>query len=215
MLVHDKGFSHKNLRFLRQLFFEEQRVIFLECQIDESGGVAYCNDPTMPGWAVSPRSVIDQIIYLDSIEKTETKPIKLFIDSPGGFVSQYLNLYDIIQAARSPIHTVAMGFIASAAAPILAGGFKGKRYIFESSRTMIHLPQGGARGDDEDLKKQALQLKKIKDRYMQILSKHTGKNPKVIEKAIDRKDHYMDAKETIEFGLADQLVTRLDELFVL
>lgn len=152
MLVHEKDFSGRNIRFLRQLFFQEKRLIFLECQLDESGGAAYCNDMTMPGWAVSPRSVIDQIIYLDHVNNN---PITLAIDSPGGFVSHYLNLYDVIQAARSPIHTLAMGFIASAAAPILAGGFKGKRYIFESSRTMIHLPRGGAQGDDEDLDKQA------------------------------------------------------------
>lgn len=213
MLVNgDREFSQRNLRFLRQLFFEERRLLFLECQMDESGGLAYCNDLSMPTWAVSPRGVIDQIIYLDNLSK---KPIKLIVDSSGGFLSQYLNLYDIIQAAQSPTYTIAMGFIASAAATILAGGFKGKRYIFESSRTMIHLPQGGAQGDDEDLKKQAIQLKKTKDRYIQILSKHTGKSPKVIEKAIDRKDHYMDAEEAVTFGLADKVVTTLEEVFVL
>lgn len=212
MLTNDREFSQRNLRFLRQLFFEKYRLIFLECQLDESGGAAYCNDMTMPAWAVSPRGVIDQILFLDHIKNS---PIKLAIDSPGGFVSHYLNLYDVIQAARSPIHTVAMGFIASAAAPILAGGFKGKRYIFENSRTMIHLPRGGAQGDDEDLDKQAKELRKIKDTYMKIISRHTGKDTDVIEKAINRKDHYMDAKETIEFGLADKLVTSLEETFVL
>lgn len=215
MLVHEKSFSGKNLRLLRQLFFEKHRLIFLECQLDESGGTAYCNDPTMPTWAVSPRGVIDQILYLDNIEKSEERPIKMVIDSSGGFISPYLNLYDVMQAARSPIHTIAMGFIASAAAPILAGGFKGKRFIFPSSKTMIHLPRGGAQGDEEDLDKQAKLLKKTKDTYIKILSSHTGKDPDEIEKAINRKDHYMDAKETIEFGLADHLVTNLQEVFVL
>lgn len=215
MLVHDKNFSGRNLRFLRQLFFEKRRLIFLECQLDESGGVAYYNDPTLPDWAASPRSVIDQIIYLDNMERTENRPIRLLIDSPGGFISPYLNLYDVMRAARSPIYTIAMGFIASAAAPILAGGFNGKRFIFPSSKTMIHLPHGGAQGDDEDLDKRAKQLKKTKDTYIKILSRHTGKEPEEIERAINRKDYFMDAQETIDFGLADHLVTTLEEVFVL
>ncbi|MEK7087505.1 MAG: ATP-dependent Clp protease proteolytic subunit [Patescibacteria group bacterium] len=215
MLTHDKEFSQRNNLFLRQLFFEKRRLIFLEDHVDGSGGAAYCNDPTMPGWSVSPRGVIDQILYLDHVENSQNSPIRLVIDSPGGYVSYYLNLYDVIQAARSPIYTIAMGFIASAAAPILAGGFPGKRYIFASSRTMIHLPRGGAHGDDEDLDKQAKQLRKIKDTYMKILGRHTGKDPDEIEKAINRKDHFMDAMETIEFGLADNLVTSLEETFVL
>lgn len=215
MFAHSKDFHQRNLRLLRQLFFEKHRLIFLECQIDESGGAAYCNDPTMPTWAVSPRGVIDQILYLDSIGKPEKMPIRVIIDSPGGYISPYLNLYDVIHAARCPIYTIAMGFIASAAAPILAGGFKGKRFIFPSSKTMIHLPQGGAQGDAEELRKQAVRLKKTKDTYIEILSRHTGKKPKVIEKAIDRTDYFMDAKETIEFGLADKLVTSLEETFML
>ena len=211
MLIHDKEFSQKNIRFLRQLFFEK-RLLFLECHNDESGGSAYYNDPTMPMWALSPRSVIDQIVYLNHLNND---PIRLVIDSPGGYISYYLNLYDIMQASRCPIYTIAMGFIASAAAPILAGGCKGKRFIFPSSKTMIHLPKGGASGDDEDLKKQALQLKKTKDIYIKIISRHTGKTPAVIEKVIDRKDYFMDAKETIDFGLADELVESLEETFVL
>jgi len=212
MLVHDKEFSQRNVRLLRQLFFEKHRLIFLECHNDESGGSAYFNDPTMSMWAVSPRSVIDQIVYLNSVSNEQ---IRLAIDSPGGYVSYYFNLYDVIQASRSPIYTIAMGFIASAAAPILAGGFKGKRFIFPSSKTMIHLPQGGAQGDAEELRKQAVRLKKTKDTYIEILSRHTGKKPKVIEKAIDRTDYFMDSKETIEFGLADHLVTSLEEVFML
>lgn len=214
MLTNDRGFSQRNLRFLRQIFFEDSRLIFLECQMDESGGAAYCNDPSLPAyWSVSPRGVIDQIIFLNA--KDKNRPIVLFIDSPGGLVSQYLNVYDVMQAVSSPIHTVAMGFIASAAVPVLAGGRSGKRFVFSNSRTMIHLPRGGAQGDDEDLDRQTKELKRTKDAYIKILSKHAGKELAVIEAAIKPKEHFMDAEETIAFGLADKIVASLDELFVL
>lgn len=212
MLAHDSRFSQKQLRFLRQLFFEKYRLLFLECQMDESGGAAYCNDPSLPGWAVSPRGVIDQILYLDRLEN---KPIRLVVDSSGGFVSNYLNLYDVMQAATSAIYTIAMGFNASAAVLVVAGGFSGKRFIFPNSKVMIHLPRGGADGDDEDLDKRAKELRRTKDAYIKILSKHTGKDPDFIERAINRKDHFMDAKETVDFGLADKVATTLEEVFVL
>jgi len=205
MMVHEKDYRQQNLRLLRQLFFEKRRLLYLEGQLDPSYGAVYAgNDPTLPGlWATSPRAVIDQILHLDHLE---IKRIGIIIDSPGGLVSQYLNLYDIIQTASSPIYTIAMGVISSAAASVLAGGTPGKRFIFASSRTMIHLPRGGAQGDDDDLEKQAKELKKTKDKYIGILSRHTGKTPEEIEQVINRKDHWMNAIETVSFGLADKVV---------
>jgi len=105
MLAHDKEFHQHNQRLLRQLLFEK-RVIFPEGPM----GDAYSGDPTMPmGWVCSPRGVIDQIIYLSSKGQ---EPIKLIINSPGGFLDMAFSLLDFMATVSCPIHTVGTGVVA-------------------------------------------------------------------------------------------------------
>ncbi|GEM_PF-964789 len=212
MLVYDKDFKRSNTTFIRHMFFTK-RLLFLDCQLDISGGLAYCNDGSMPfNWASSPRSVIDQIIYLDSFSQ---EPIKLMIDSPGGLISAYLNLYDIIRVSRSPIYTIAAGVVASAAAPILVSGESGHRYILPNSRTMIHMPRSQVGGDPAQVANQVREFEKTKNVYIEILSRHTGKTPEQIEQDINRLELWMDANETVAYGLADHVLTSFSEFALL
>ncbi|MBI2635266.1 MAG: ATP-dependent Clp protease proteolytic subunit [Parcubacteria group bacterium] len=212
MLVSNNNFKRSNARFLRQLFFEE-RLLFLDCQLDGTGGLAYYNDGSIPfDWASSPRSVIDQIIYLDSLNR---EPIKLMIDSPGGLASAYLNLYDIMKASRSPIYTVATGVVASAAVPILVGGEPGHRYILPNSRTMIHMPRSHFGGDPKEVENQVREFNKVKTLYIGILSRHTNKAPDLIESDINRLDFWMDAKESVAYGLVDHVLNSFSEFALL
>ena len=178
-----------------------------------TGGLAYCNDPSLPfDWASSPRSVIDQIIYLDSLNH---EPIKLMIDSPGGLISAYLNLYDIIRASLSPIYTVAAGVVASAATPILVSGEPNHRYILPNSRVMIHMSQSRFGGDPDQVDNQVKEFKKVKNVYIEILSRHTGKTPEQIEQDINRLELWMNANETVAYGLADHVLTSFSEFALL
>jgi len=204
MLAADKEFRTENQKFLRQTFFEK-RILFLEGVMTYD----YCNDPTMPmGWPTSPRGVMDQLFYLDNLEE---KPIRLFIDSPGGIADTCLLLYDTINSLRSPVYTIARGIVASAAVPILAAGKRGKRFIFPNSKTMIHLPHGGAHGDPKDMAIALKQFEKVKDTYVRILSELSGTPTGELEVLIER-DHWMSADETIEKGFADHKIVSLSDI---
>ncbi|KKS37894.1 MAG: hypothetical protein A3G49_01180 [Candidatus Sungbacteria bacterium RIFCSPLOWO2_12_FULL_41_11] len=204
MLVNKKGFNIDNDQFLRHLFFEK-RIIFLEGFISD----AYVGDPTMPmGWANTPRGVIDQIIYLSS---KSPEPIKLFIDSPGGFLTTAFSLLDFMTTVSCPIHTIGTGIIASAAVPVLAAGKSGKRFIFPHTRTMIHLPEGGTHGDAKDRKIAQQQIEEITNEYISTISHYTGKAKKEIESIIDRA-YWMNAEETKAFGLVDHIVTNFSDI---
>lgn len=212
MMVSDKNFKRDNAQFIRNLFFKK-RLLFLDCQMDPSGGLAYCNDDSLPfSWPSSPRGIIDQIIFLDSLNH---EPIKLMIDSPGGFISAYLTLYDIIRASRSPIFTISAGVVASAAAPILASGKPNHRYILPYSRVMIHMPQSRVGGDTDQVDNQVKEFKKVKNVYISILSRHTGKTPEQIEHDINRLELWMDASETVAYGLADHILNSFNEFALL
>lgn len=204
VFVHDPNFNTEHLKFLRQHFFEK-RVLFLEGPIDDN----YINDPSLPfPWPTTPRGLIDMLFYLRS---QSDAPVKIIIDSPGGFVHSALNLYDVIMTADLPVYTIARGLTCSAATTILMAGASGHRYIFPESKTMIHLPSDGFRGDHAQLKIQMKEYTKVKDKYISMLARHTGKSAEEIERLIDR-DYWMNAQESKDFGLVDHIVENWQEL---
>lgn len=204
MYVSEPGFNQECLKFLRQYFFEK-RMVYLEGPICHE----YINDGTMPiAWGTTPRALSDQILYLDSINHN---PITMVIDSPGGSVGAAFNLYDAMALAQSPVHTVCMGLAASAASLILATGKAGNRFIFPNSESMVHLMQGRIQGDPNDLAIAMKRFTRIKDKYAELMARHTGKTVEQIDSTMQH-DNWMDAQETIAFGLADHVVESLDEL---
>ena len=155
---------------------------------------------------VTANLVIAQLLFLDA--EDPGKDINLYINSPGGSVSDGLAIYDTMGFIKSDVSTICVGLAASMGAFLLAGGAKGKRYALPNSEIMIHQPMGGARGQAIDIQIQAEQIIKIKDKLNAMLSEATGRPLEVIKKDTDR-DFYMSAEEAVKYGIIDSVVKQL------
>ena len=149
-----------------------------------------------------------QLLFLDSTESSSD--IQLYINSPGGTVYSGLGIYDTMQIVRADVATICTGMAASMASILLAAGQKGKRSALPHSRVMIHQPMGGAEGQASDIEITAREIIKLKGELYDILSEHTGKKVKQIEKDADR-DYWMTAKEALEYGMIDDILTKKAE----
>lgn len=156
----------------------------------------------------SSREVVNKLILLESLKPGEE--IKLYINSPGGVVSDGMVIYDTMQMISSPVSTICMGMSASMGAILLSGGAKGKRFIFPSAEVMIHQPSLGGyiQGVSADLEIHAEQIRKTKELGAKILAENCGKSIETVLKDFDR-DYWMNAHEAIEYGIVDQLLTKL------
>lgn len=164
----------------------KERIIFLGQPIDD--GVA--------------NTIIAQLLFLDS---ESNKDIKLYINCPGGSVTDGLAIYDTMQFIKSDVSTIAVGLSASMAAVLLSAGAKGKRFALPNAEILIHQVMGGAEGQAVDIKIKAEQILKIKDKLNKILSLHTGQDIKRIETDSDR-DYYLNATDAVKYGLVDKVI---------
>lgn len=146
--------------------------------------------------------IVAQFLHLES-EDAE-KDIFFYINSPGGEVSAGLAIYDTMQYVKPDIATVCIGQAASMGAVLLAGGAKDKRCALSHSRIMIHQPLGGFRGQASDVEIHAREMMRVKAELNQILSTHTGKTIKEIEKDSDR-DKFMTSTEAKKYGIIDKV----------
>lgn len=147
-------------------------------------------------------NVMAQLIFLE-YENPE-KDITLYINSPGGYVSAGLAIYDTMQHVRPNIATICIGNCASMAAVLLAAGTKGKRYALPHSRIMLHQPSGAATGQSTDIQITAKEIIRTKDTLAEIVAKHTGKSIEEVRGKTDR-DFYMGPEEAKEFGVIDEI----------
>jgi len=147
--------------------------------------------------------VIAQLLFLDS--DTSEEEIRLYINSPGGAVTSALAIFDTIQHVKADVSTMCVGQAASAAALLLAGGKKGKRFALPNSRIMIHQPLGGVEGQASDIKIHAEEIIKTRDRLNELLARTTGKNKKQIEHDTER-DRFLTAEEAKKYGIIDKIV---------
>ena len=145
------------------------------------------------------KHVIEHLLYLDSESHDE---IQLFINSPGGFVTDGFAMYDAMTSLKSPVSTVCSGLAASMGSILLSGGAKGKRFIQPLAKVMIHQPSGGARGQASNIEIQAAEILKIKEISAEILAKNCGQTKEKILKDFNR-DYWMNAEESIEYGIVD------------
>jgi ATP-dependent Clp protease, protease subunit len=152
--------------------------------------------------------IVSQLLYLEAEDSEE--PIHMYISSPGGSVMAGLAILDTMQLVNAPVHTYAMGMVASMAAVLFSCGEKGYRYVMPNAEVMIHQPLGGAQGQASDIEIQANHIISLKKRLYAILAKATGNTPKTIEKASDR-DNYFIAEDAIKFGLADQVLDAITQ----
>ena len=147
-------------------------------------------------------NVMAQLIFLE-YENPE-KDITLYINSPGGYVSAGLAIYDTMQHVRPNIATICIGSCASMAAVLLAAGTKGKRYALPHSRIMLHQPSGAATGQSSDIQITAKEIVRTKDTLTEIVAKHTGKSVDEVRAKTDR-DFYMGPEEAKDFGVIDEI----------
>ncbi|MCG5239050.1 ATP-dependent Clp endopeptidase proteolytic subunit ClpP [Azospirillum doebereinerae] len=149
--------------------------------------------------------ICSQLLFLES--ENPTKDIALYINSPGGYVSAGLAIYDTMQYIRPQVSTVCMGQAASMGSLLLTAGAPGKRFSLPNSRIMIHQPSGGAQGQASDIEIQAQEILKLRSRLNDIYVKHTGQTLDTIENAMER-DKFMSPEEAKEFGLIDEVVEK-------
>ena len=154
-------------------------------------------------------SLVAQMLYLDS--EDNSKPIYLYINSPGGSVTAGLAIYDTIQYVKSDVVTICVGLAASMGAFLLGAGTKGKRLALPHSRIMIHQPLGGtSQRQASDIEIEAREILRIKDMLNQSMAEMTGQELAKIEKDTDR-DYFMSAAEAVEYGLIDRVIAHPTE----
>ncbi|MBR5439838.1 MAG: ATP-dependent Clp endopeptidase proteolytic subunit ClpP [Clostridia bacterium] len=164
----------------------EDRIIMLSGEIDD----AVAN------------TVVAELLYLEG--KDPDKDICLYINSPGGSVSAGLAIYDTMNYIKCDVSTICIGLAASMGAFLLSSGKKGKRFSLPNSEIMIHQPLGGVQGQASDIKIQAEQILKIKNKLNKILAENTGKSIEEVEKDTDR-DNYLSAEDALEYGIIDKI----------
>ena len=149
--------------------------------------------------------VVAQMLFLES--QDPDKDIYLYIDSPGGSVSDGLAIYDTMNYIKCDVSTICIGMAASMGAFLLSSGAKGKRIALPNSEIMIHQPLGGAQGQASDMLIAADHIKRTRDRLNSILAENTGKPIEVIAKDTDR-DNWLTAEEAVAYGLVDGIITK-------
>ena len=165
------------------------RIVFINGEIE----------PEMAG------VVIAQLLFLEA--EDPKRDIYVYINSPGGVVTDGLAIYDPMQYIEPDVVTMCIGQAASMAAILLAAGAKGKRFALPNSRILLHQPMGGVQGQVTDVEIQAKELVRIKQRINEILSLHTGQPIDRILQDTDR-DFILTPEEAVEYGVIDQVITK-------
>ena len=148
-------------------------------------------------------AVIAQMLFLQM--EDPKKDISLYINSPGGSVTDGMAIYDTMNFLQCDIVTYCVGQAASMATLLLAAGTKGKRYALPNSRVMMHQPTGGATGQTSDISIAAKEILRWRARMNELISSHTNKTPKEIANASDR-DFYLTAKDALAYGIVDKVI---------
>ena len=153
--------------------------------------------------------VIAQLLYLES--EDPEKDIYLYINSPGGYVTSGLAIYDTMQFIRPDVSTICVGQAASAAALLLAAGAKGKRLALPHSRILIHQPAGAISGQATDIGIHAKEILQLKEKLNHLFSHHTGQPIEKVAKDTDR-DFFMSPEEAKKYGIIDEIITIRKEI---
>jgi ATP-dependent Clp protease protease subunit len=180
------SYGYKRLDPYTKLF--EERIIFLGQAIDDT----VAND------------VMAQILTLESMDPD--RDIIMYINSPGGSFTALTAIYDTMQFVRPDVMTICLGQAASAAAVLLAGGTKGKRYALEHSRILIHQPYSEGGGQGSDIEIQAREILRMRTLLEELLARHSSRSIDDIGKDIER-DKILTAQEAVDYGLIDQILS--------
>ena len=154
------------------------------------------------------QKVISQLIVLDA---DSNDPIRVIITSPGGHVDSGYAIHDMIKFIDSPVVTIGAGWVASIAVPIFFGAPKGRRFSLPGTRFLIHQPSGGAGGQASDIRIEAQEIIKIRERINKLISEETGQPVEKVAKDSER-NFWMSAEEAVAYGLADRIVNSSSDL---
>ena len=143
-----------------------------------------------------------QLLFLES--ENPEKEISLYINTPGGVVTDGLAIYDTMQFIQSPVSTLCFGQAASMGSFLLAAGEKGKRFALPNSRIMVHQPSAGFKGQATDIEIHAKEVLSMKANLNKLYSKHTSQTVEAIEEALER-DNFMSPEEALKFGIIDEI----------
>ena len=187
MVVEQTGRGERAYDIYSRLL--KDRIIFIDSEIDD----------------ITSNLVIAQLLFLEG--EDPDRDIFLYLNSPGGFITAGLAIYDTMQYVRPDVSTICIGQAASMAAVLLCAGAKGKRYSLPTARLMIHQPLGGAQGQATDIEIAAKEIVRNRELIEEILVNHTGQKRETIHRDADR-DFYMSAQEAVDYGLVDEVLLR-------
>ncbi|TFY60594.1 hypothetical protein EVJ58_g5045 [Rhodofomes roseus] len=159
---------------------------------------------------------VAQLLFLEAEETS--KPIHLYINSPGGSVTAGLAIYDTMQYVSSPIHTYCVGQACSMGSLLLAAGERGKRHALPNSTIMIHQPSGGASGQASDIAIHAKEILRVREQLTRIYQRHCNKEGESVDEGVKRfelaleRDYFMTAQEAFEFGIVDKVLEKRPKL---
>lgn len=173
----------------------KDRIIFLGGPVDDTAA----------------NLIVAQMLYLSN--EDAKSPIHFYINSPGGSITAGLAVYDTMQFVRCDVATYCVGQAASMGSILLAGGARGKRFLLQNNRVLLHQPMlsGVLEGPASDLEIEAEEILRLRTRLYEILSVHTGQDANKIEKDCDR-NLWLGAEEAIEYGLADKILKKAPEI---
>ncbi|MEI6152563.1 MAG: ATP-dependent Clp endopeptidase proteolytic subunit ClpP [Deltaproteobacteria bacterium] len=167
----------------------KERIVFLGSAIDDN--VA--------------NVILAQLLFLES--EDPSRDIYLYVNSPGGYITSGLAIYDTMQYIKSPVITMCTGQAASMGAVLLAGGEPGKRFALPHSRILIHQPLGGVQGQATDINIQAKEILRVREEINRIFVKHTNQPFEKISIDTER-DFYMTAEQAKDYGIIDEIVEK-------
>lgn len=182
-VIEDTGRGERAMDIFSRLL--KDRIIFVSELSDQSAN-----------------TIIAQMLFLRA--EDPKKPINLYINSPGGYITAGLAIYDTMRFMGYEIHTYCLGQAASMAALLLAAGTKGKRFALPNSRIMIHQPSGGVGGTSSDIELQAKEILKLKKICSEIMAHHSGQSLEKIMEDSER-DFFMNPEEALAYGFIDKI----------
>lgn len=185
MVVEQTGRTERAYDIYSRLL--KERIVFLGTPIDDTVSSL----------------IIAQFLFLEA--EDPDKDIYLYINSPGGYITAGMAIFDTMNYIKPDVATICMGQASSMGAFLLAGGKKEKRSALPNSRIMIHQPLGGAEGQATDIKIQADEIIRLKGKLNKIMAKQTGQKIKKIEKDSDR-NYFMSADEAKKYGIIDSVL---------
>jgi len=171
----------------------KERIIFINGPVEDTMAMLVCA----------------QLLFLEA--ENPKKEISLYVNSPGGYVTSGMAIYDTMQFVRPAVSTLCIGQAASMGSLLLTAGTRGRRFALPNARVMVHQPSGGFQGAASDIQRHAQDILRLKRRLNEIYVAHTSQDYKTIEQTLDR-DHFMSAEEARDFGLIDEVLEQREIL---